>query len=370
MRTVLKPEYSVQISDGMTQTSADGAALVFDSKYGIMFCAYMPGMQGNYGESRGRICLTYFPASQPTNSRTVTVASGHCEYTDTAIGLGDGRVRVFYERDSKSDGDHRYCFKDFDYLSGELSEEQIVFVKQPDGSKVPLTGSVQFAYLEEHGFGNHTFLKTEQAMFAGCSFFRDDDGSICGSITSFLAEPILFRSYDSLQTLEFWGIFPYTAQYEMDYKRLNGVLYAVFRTDTEIPSIACARSFDNGKTWTEPVRIENSIQCRPRLLVYAGHILTVCNYFNPDTQNRPAIQQGRTSIRMLYGEADDPNKNAVLADFYSKYGIVNVSVIDIMNDLYMAYSTSVTALEYHNGNPMVRGKDAVRYINLGDLTLE
>ena len=33
-------ERSVQISNGLAETSADGAALVFDSKYGIMFCAY------------------------------------------------------------------------------------------------------------------------------------------------------------------------------------------------------------------------------------------------------------------------------------------------------------------------------------------
>ena len=34
----------------------------------------------------------------------------------------------------------------------------------------------------------------------------------------------------------------------------------------------------------------------------------------------------------------------------------------------MAYSTSILSLEYQNGNPLVRGKDAVRYVNLGDLT--
>ncbi|MBR6748023.1 MAG: hypothetical protein IKM07_03715, partial [Clostridia bacterium] len=58
-----KLEYSTQINDGLTQTSADGAALAFDSKYGIMFCAYMPGFQGHYGESRGKIALSCFPAS-------------------------------------------------------------------------------------------------------------------------------------------------------------------------------------------------------------------------------------------------------------------------------------------------------------------
>ena len=34
-------DFSVQINDGLTQTSADGINMVFDSRYGIMFCIYM-----------------------------------------------------------------------------------------------------------------------------------------------------------------------------------------------------------------------------------------------------------------------------------------------------------------------------------------
>ena len=66
-------ENSVQINNGLTETSADGAALAFDRKYGIMFCAYMPGQQGKYGESRSKISLSYFPASQPTNIRFIDI---------------------------------------------------------------------------------------------------------------------------------------------------------------------------------------------------------------------------------------------------------------------------------------------------------
>ena len=86
------------------------------------------------------------------------------------------------------------------------------------------------------------------------------------------------------------------------------------------------------------------------------------NYFNVDTKSRPKIQQGRTSVRIVYGE-----NRKVVADLYSEYGIVNICLIDIMNDIYMAYSTSELALEYQNGNPMVRGKDSIRYIKLGNL---
>ena len=151
-------ERSVQISDGLTQTSADGVNMAFDKKYGIIFCAYMPGFQGCYGESRGRISLTYFPASQPTNSRTIDVVSGRNVYVPNILGLGEGKVRVFYEDNSKADCDHLVCYKDFDYLTGVLSEEKHVMLKKDDDTLVPLTGSEQFSYLENNGFFSNIAL--------------------------------------------------------------------------------------------------------------------------------------------------------------------------------------------------------------------
>ena len=72
---------------------------------------------------------------------------------------------------------------------------------------------------------------------------------------------------------------------------------------------------------------------------------------------------------MLRGVGDDISEYGTVADLYSKYGIVNVCLADILGDVYLAYSTSVLALEYQNGNRLVRGKDAIRYLNLGDLSI-
>ncbi len=358
-------ERSIQISDGLTQTSADGANMVFDKKFGIMFCAYMPGFQGRYGESRGRISLTYFPACQPTNSKTIDVVCGRSVYVPNIIGLGDGKVRVLYEDNSIADCDHFICYKDFDFLTGVLSEERNVMLKKDDGTIVDLNGSEQFAFLESHGYHNHTYRATEQIAIGGHTIFRGDDGYLYGAITSFLAEPILYRSDDNMETVEFFAICPYTAQYEMDYKFLNGKIYGIFRTNKDIDSVGFTYSEDNGKTWSEPEFFEKSIQCRPRIIVHNNNILMSYNYFNNDTKNRPAIQQGRTSVKIVYGEEKD-----LVCDLYSKCGIVNICLIDILGDAYMAYSTSELALEYQNGNPMVRGKDAIRYVKLGNLTPE
>ena len=89
------------------------------------------------------------------------------------------------------------------------------------------------------------------------------------------------------------------------------------------------------------------------------------NYWNTDTGHRPESQQGRTAIRLIYGE-----NHRLVADLHRKYGMVNVCLIDIMQDVYLAYSTSELALEYQNGNPKVRGKDSIRYVKLGDLIPE
>lgn len=360
-------ENSIQISDGLTQTSADGASLAFDKKYGIMFCAYMPGPQGHYGESRGRIALTYFPASQPTNSRTVDVIVEKDVYVPNIIGLGDGKVRVLYEKNSRFDGDHHIGYKDFDFLTGTLSEEKLVKLKKEDGTIAYLTGSEQFAYLKAHGYTGQTYWPTEQIAIGGHTIFRAEDGYCYGSITSLLAQPILYRSKDDMATVEFFAIFPELAQYEFDYKFLDGKIYAIYRTDRAENSISFSISSDGGKTWLPSIDFEESIQCRPRIIVYGGDILMSYHYFNDDTQNRPKIQQGRTSLRIVYGRDAD---RRVVADLYSKCGIVNACIIDVLGDVYFAYSTSELALEYQNGNPQVRGKDAIRYIKLGDLSRE
>ncbi|MBQ9756263.1 MAG: exo-alpha-sialidase [Clostridia bacterium] len=360
--------FSTQINNGLDETAGDGVGLAFDSKYGVCFCAYMPGPHGTYGESRGRICLSYFPASQPTNIKFVEIASGNSEYCQNLFALGDGKVRVFYEKDSRAEGDHDMCYKDFNYITGELSEEKIVMLKREDGSIVKLNITEQFKYLEDNGFHNHEYCQTEQISFGSHTIFRGEDGYAYGVITSYLAEPILYRSNDDLATLEFFAICPYTAQYEMDYKILNGKIYGVFRTPPEKDSIFYVTSDDMGKTWSKPVVIKDSVSCRSRVIVYNNDILIITNHFNADTGNRPTVIQGRTCLRLRLGTNPDPNKNKIVAELYSKCGMVNCCLVDIMGDAYLGYSTSELAIDYFNGTPWVRGKDAVRFVKLGDLT--
>lgn len=355
---------STQINNGLKQTCADGAALAFDKKYGIMFCAYMPGYHGDYGESRGKIALSYFPASQPTNVRHHDIATGDDVYVPNIISLGEGKVRVFYERHSRAEGDHPICYKDFDFRTETLSEEKFVLADLGNDKKVPLCQSVVFAYLEENGYFDHKHVKTEQMIFGGGTFFKGEDGCFYGALTSEHAEAVLFRSKDDIASLEFFAVYPRPVQYELDFKFHDDTIYAIYRTNQKQNGNSFAFSKDGGKTWSVPLDFENSIQCRPRLIISGGKVVLCYNYYDDNTENRPFVIMGRTAIRLCTVENDTVKP---LMDLHSKYGIVNIALADILGDVYMAYSTSELALEYQNETPYVRGKDAIRYIKLGDL---
>ena len=359
-------EHAVQISDGLKNTCADGASLAFDSKYGIMFCAYMPGFLGDYGESRGKIALSYFPAAQPTNIRYVEVSSGNEEYVPNILSLGDGKVRVFYEKYSRAPGDHPICYKDFDFVTEHLGEERQVMLRQADGTLTPLGLSHVFAYLENQGYHNHVFLQTEQIIFGGCTLFREPDGTVYGALSGELSETVLYRSQDNLATIEFFAVFPHQVQYEFDYLLHEGKIWAIYRTNQEPEGIYWSVSENMGRTWQQPEALPESIQCRPRIVLHNGKVLMAYNYFNNRTENRPEVIMGRTAIRFCVIEKGRPVQTREL---HSKYGIVNISLLDLLGDLYMAFSTSVAALYYQNGSPWVRGKDAVRYICLGNMSV-
>lgn len=358
-------ENSVQINDGLTQTSADGAVLAFDKKYGIMFCSYMPGRQGSYGESRGKISLSYFPATQPTNIRFVDIAEDDDVYCSMCIPLGNGRVRVIYEKHSKADRDHSVCYKDFDFLSQDLSEEKEIMVKRADGTLSKLCLSEVYAYLDSKGLHNYRYCPTEQ--WAACAPFVHKDGKAYAAYTTVYSEPVLYRSDDNFATVEFFAAYPKAIEYEFGFRILDGKIYAIYRTENQVGSIHCTTSDDMGETWSEAIAIEDSIPCRPGIVVHKNKILISYNHYNEDTGSRPKIQQARTSIRFKYGVNDNPSNYPIVGEVYRKYGTVNTSMIDILNDVYFAFSTSEAALENHNGNPIVRGKDAIRYVKLGDV---
>ena len=127
-------------------------------------------------------------------------------------------------------------------------------------------------------------------------------------------------------------------------------------------------SDDMGKTWTEPIAIEESISCRPRMIHYDGGLLMGYNYFNEEAKNKRIVTRDRTAIKLRLVDHDDPNKCTVAADLINKWGLVNLSVVEMLGIVYIAYSTSEIPVEYINYDgpgPVVNGKDSMRYVKLG-----
>ena len=173
-------------------------------------------------------------------------------------------------------------------------------------------------------------------------------------------------------TVEFFAICPYTTQYEFDYKFLDGKIHAVYRTPAERDSIYYVTSSDMGKTWSTPIVIKDSVSCRPRLVIHNKNVLIAANHYYPDTGNKPAVIQARTTVRLYFVTDADPNKNNLVADIHCETGVVNVALIDVLGDVYMAYGTSQTGMDYNNStgtnDQIICGKDAIRFVRLGDLT--
>ena len=146
------------------------------------------------------------------------MTEGRDEFCPNLMRIGDGKVRVFYVVHSYSEQDQDICYKDFDFATETLSEEKIMMVKCEDGACRKMSLSLAFSYLEERGYHNHTFLASEQISIGSGTYYKDENGVAYGVATSYLMEPILFRSYDEMATVEFFAVYPYTAQYEFDYK--------------------------------------------------------------------------------------------------------------------------------------------------------
>ena len=125
------------------------------------------------------------------------------------------------------------------------------------------------------------------------------------------------------------------------------MIYGIYRTNRESDSISLITSPDMGKTWSTPTNVKGSIQCRPRIINYANSILYAYNIYNGETQHRPAVYGGRTNVQLRLGtDFTNNDNNKLVADVHSIYGISNIAVIDIVGDVYMAYGTSVSALDY------------------------
>ena len=69
-------------------------------------------------------------------------------------------------------------------------------------------------------------------------------------------------------------------------------------------------------------------------------------------------------------DCDDPNRCTLAADIFFRYGLVNASVMAVSDEIYLGFSTSLIPLQclnYGGEDPHIHGKDAIRFVRLGQL---
>ncbi len=356
-------EKATQISNGLDESAACSSSVVYDKRYGLVFMVYMTGTRTSYGESTGRICLSVFSPSQPTNIRFRRIDEGvggsrgvlvNCAYL-----IGEARIRILF---TTTKGQLGAFYRDYDFLTDTVSERTEVFL-QVEGQELPTTNESYRKYLAMHGYADVS--DSACIVNKACLF----NGEVYTALTvDGVYYPILCKIEENL--LVPFAVCPVQGTYEFRYYIDDTGIYGVYRypvDDHGVAKTGWAFSHDGGKSWENEL-FADGIQSRPDILPYYGKPLIVYNYKSDrSVQNFPPMHNYRNAIRILYD-------GKVILDCFEKYGIVEHTTIDICGDLYMAFSTCEQALPVMNGTawieegrPVEQGKEEIKWVKLGYL---
>lgn len=350
-----------QISDGLSQTAACGAAPVYDRENGLMFVSYMTGLRKLYGESTSKLCMSVFPPSQPTNIRHILIDPGIGDSRGLLCSahylIGDRKTRVMF---TTTRGEKASYYRDYDFATNTVSERTKVFLRTGHGVRA-LDNETYCKYLADNGY--IVDCDKEPIINKVCRY----NGELYTAITlDGPSYPILCRINDSI--LLPFAICPEMTTYEFRYLINNSGIYGVFRVppdDHKTGHGGYTVSTDGGQTWKTSI-FADGIQSRPDIMEYYGKPLIIYNYKNESSlQNWPPMHNYRNAIKMVYD-------GKVIKDIFSKYGIVEHETVSINGDLYMTFSNCPQALSTANamewiedGRGVEQGKEAIQWMKVG-----
>lgn len=350
-----------QISDGLSQTAACAAAPVYDKENGLVFVSYMTGLRKRYGESTGRICMSVFPASQPTNIRHRIIDEGVGESRGLLCTahylIGDRKTRVAF---TTTRGEKAAFYRDYDFETDTVSERQRVYLRTSKGD-VDLINETYHQYINENGYSISCGM---EPIINKVSRYN---GELYTAITlDGPSYPVLCRIEGNV--LVPFAICPEATTYEFRYMINDSGIYGVFRVPPDDHGTGHGGytvSRDGGRTWETSV-FEDGVQSRPDVMEYYGKPLVIYNYKSDrSVENFPPMHNNRNSVKMVYD-------GKVIKDIFSKYGIVEHETISVCGDLYMTFSNCPQALSSENsqawtenGRGVEQGKEAVQWMKLG-----
>ena len=353
-----------QISDGLSQTAACASAAVYDKANGLVFVSYMTGLPKRYGESTGKLCLSVFPPSQPTNIRFRVIDPGEGKSRGllaTAHYLvGDARTRMMFTTGCMTDGVKAAYYRDYDFHTDAVSERVEVLLRT-DAGDVRLDNGSYRSYLAARGY--HVGSAAEPII----NKVTRHRGVLYTAVSiDATGYPILCRIEDNI--LVPFAVCPEQMTYEFRYIVTDESIFGVFRVPPDDHGTSHGGytvSKDGGRTWRTQI-FADGVQSRPDILAYYGRPLVVYNYKEDrPLENFPPMHNRRNAVKLVWD-------GRVIRSLYSKYGIVEHETVSVCGDLYMAFSNCPQALSTENGaawvedgRPVEQGKEAVEWMRLG-----
>lgn len=353
---------AVQVNNGLEESAACGSTVVYDPAYGLVFLVYMTGMRTSYGESTGRICVSVFSPSQPTNVRFRRIDEGVGATRGVLCGcawrIGDAKIRILF---TTTRGRIAAYYRDYDFVTDTVSERTEVFLRV-GGELLPTDNDSYTRLIAAQGFTG-TNREAPCIINKPCVY----NGKVYTALTvDGVYYPVLCTVEENV--LEPFAFCPVKGTYEFRCYVDDSGIHGVFRDPVDDQGVAktgYAYSGDWGKTWEAEI-FADGIQSRPDILPYRGKPLIVYNYMSSRSHDGfPPMHNHRNSIRMLWD-------GRVILDSFEKYGIVEHTTVSIFGDLYMAFSTCEQALSVasgtawiEQGRPVEQGKEEIKWVRLG-----
>ncbi|MGJ1244275.1 hypothetical protein [Sphingobacterium multivorum] len=357
--------YKIQISDGFL--NAASASHLQINKKGIAFVSYLGGVGLNFGESPGRIMLSIFPVTQPSQSKHYLIKEGEMAFESNCMMISDDILRVNYFLNGYDFVNLKQNkFKDFNLSTKEISVEQ--------QSKITYNN---VAYdLNNESISNILLLNGINANFNWgvidvCRpILRNGYNykALCSvSMPNYQPQPIVFvRSNDGFATMEYVGCLNVGCMYEcqMEYDTIAGKWHILYRTSTGISYVNTSDFINFSISQT----VDNSITSRPCILKYKNKIIIVTNKGTTVTGLVGGVLPVNSRSRIVGQILNSTNINLseIVFDISSRYGIVYPSIVDRNGELHMVFSDGSAQIEFSN-NTGNQGKDSIFYYKIGEI---
>ncbi|MGJ1349031.1 hypothetical protein [Sphingobacterium siyangense] len=357
--------FKTQISDGFL--NAASAAHFSINKKGLGVVSYLGGIGSNFGESPGRIMLSVFPITQPTQAKHYLIKEGEMAFESNSMLLSDDVVRVnYFLKGYDFVNVKQNKFRDFNLATQTLGPEQQATITY-NGTQYDLNNESVSTILGILGITanfNWGVIDVCRPILGDGYYYK----ALCSvSMPNFQPQPIVFvKSNDGFATMQFVGVLNVPCMYEcqLEYDLSSSMWHILYRTNNGISYVNTTDFI----TFSSVQVVNKTVTSRPWILRYKGKFLILTNKTSNVTGSiggeLPINARSRIIGQLL--NSDNVNNSEILFDISSRYGIVYPALASRHGELHMVFSDGSAEIEFSN-NGGNQGKDSIFYFKIGEL---